>query len=72
MSGCDVTQKIEVKVEVQVDQNGNVISAIVTSSTYQNKCIWDMVVAAAKKSKFSVDQSANYRQTGWIRYTIVP
>lgn len=72
MSGCDVTQKIEVKVEVQVDQQGNVISAIVASSTYQNKCIWDMVVAAAKKSKFSVDQNANYRQTGWIRYIIVP
>ncbi len=72
MSGCDVTQKIEVKVEVQVDRNGNVISAIVTSSTYQNKCIWDMVVEAAKQSKFSVDQSANYRQTGWIRYIIVP
>ena len=72
MSGCDVTQKIEVQVEVQVDRNGNVISAIVTSSTYQNKCIWDMVVEAAKKSKFSVDQNANYRQTGWIRYIIVP
>ena len=72
MDGCDVTQKIEVKVEVQVDRNGNVISAIVTSSTYQNKCIWDMVVEAARQSKFSVDQSANYRQTGWIRYTIVP
>jgi outer membrane biosynthesis protein TonB len=72
MSGCDVTQKIEVKVEVQVDRNGNVINAIVTSSTYQNKCIWDMVVEAAKKSKFTVDQNANYRQTGWIRYIIVP
>jgi hypothetical protein len=72
MSGCDLTQKIEVKVEVQVNRNGNVISAIVASSTYQNKCIWDMVVDAAKKSKFSVDQSANYRQTGWIRYIIVP
>ena len=72
MAGCDVTQKIEVQVEVQVDRNGNVISAIVTSSTYQNKCIWDMVVEAAKKSKFSVDQNANYRQTGWIRYIIVP
>ena len=55
-----------------MDQNGNVISAIVTSSTYQNKCIWDMVVEAAKKSKFSVDQNANYRQTGWIKYIIVP
>jgi len=72
MSGCDVTQKIVVKVEVQVDQNGNVISAIVTSATYQNKCIWDMVVEAAKKSRFNSDESANYRQTGWIQYTIVP
>ncbi len=72
MSGCDVTQKIEVKVEVQVDRDGNVLSAIVTSSTYQNKCIWDMVVEAARQSKFSVDQNANYRQTGWIRYIIVP
>ncbi len=72
MSGCDVTAKIEVTVEIQVDQNGNVLSAMVTNANYQNKCIWDMVVAAAKKSKFSVDQSANTRQTGWIRYTIVP
>ena len=72
MSGCDVKQKIEISVEVQVDRNGNVISAIVTSSTYQNKCIWDMVVEAAKKSKFSVEQNANYRLTGWIRYIIVP
>ena len=72
MSGCDVTQKIVVKVEVQVDQSGNVVSAIVTSATYQNKCIWDMVVEAATKSKFDSDQSANYRQTGWIQYTIVP
>ena len=72
MSGCDVTQKIVVKVEVQVDRSGNVVSAIVTSATYQNKCIWDMVVEAATKSKFDSDQSANYRQTGWIQYTIVP
>jgi outer membrane biosynthesis protein TonB len=72
MAGCEVTQKITVQVEVQVDREGNVISAIVTNATYQNKCIWDMVVEAAKKSKFSVDQSANYRQTGWIRYIIVP
>jgi colicin import membrane protein len=72
MSGCDVTQKIEVKVEIQVDRDGNVISALVQSATYQDKCIWDMVVEAAKKSKFSVDQAAAYRQTGWIRYIIVP
>ncbi len=72
MASCDITQKIEVKVDIQVDRNGNVVSAIVASATYQNKCIWDMVVEAAKKSKFSMDQTANYRQTGWIRYIIVP
>jgi len=72
MAGCDITQKIEVKVEIQVDQDGRVVAAIVQSATYQNKCIWDMVVEAAKKSRFSADQSANYRQTGWIKYIIVP
>ena len=72
MAGCEVTQKIEVKVEIQVDRDGKVISAIVQSATYQDNCIWTMVVEAAKKSRFSVDQNANYRQTGWIRYIIVP
>ncbi|MFO7669925.1 MAG: cell envelope integrity protein TolA [Bacteroidales bacterium] len=72
MAGCEITQRIEVKVEIQVDQEGNVISAIVQSATYQDNCIWTMVVEAAKKSRFSVDRNANYRQTGWIRYIIVP
>jgi len=72
MRGCDVTQKITVTVEIQVDQEGNVINALVKSANYQDKCIWDMVLEAAKKSKFSVDQAAAYRQTGWIKYIIVP
>jgi hypothetical protein len=72
MAGCDVNQKIEVRVEVEVDRNGNVTKATVINATYQNKCIWDMVVEAARQSKFSVDQSANYRQTGWIKYIITP
>ncbi len=72
VSGCEVTQKIEVRVEIQVDKEGKVISAIVTSATYQENCIWTMVVDAAKRSRFSVDQTANYRQTGWIKYIIVP
>jgi len=72
MSGCDITQKIEVKVEIQVDRDGRVISALVQSATYQDNCIWTMVVEAAKKSRFSVDPDANYRQTGWIKYIIVP
>ena len=72
MAGCDVTGKIEVTVEIQVDRDGNVINAVVSKADYQNKCIWDMVVEAALKSKFSGDQSANFRQTGWIKYIITP
>lgn len=72
VEGCEVTQKIEVKVEIVVDKEGNVISATVLEANFGDDCIWDMVEEAAKKSKFSVDQSASYQQTGWIRYTIVP
>ena len=73
MSGCEITQKVEVKVEIQVNQNGEVIKTpIVISASYQDQCIWEMVVKAAKKSRFSVDPNANSIQTGWIRYIIVP
>ncbi len=72
LSDCEVTQRIEITVDIQVDREGNVISAIVRGGNYQDKCIWDTVVAAAKRSKFSPDQSANFRQTGWIKYTILP
>lgn len=72
LSGCDITQKMEITVDIQVDRNGNVISATVGSATYQDKCIWDMVVEAAKRSKFSADEGSSYRQSGWIKYIIVP
>jgi len=72
LSGCEITQKIEVRVDIQVDRDGNVVSATVSSATFQDKCIWDIVVEAAKKSRFSADRSANNRQSGWIKYIIVP
>ena len=72
LEGCEVTQKIEITVDIQVDRDGKVISAIVRSGTFQDKCIWDTVVAAAKMSRFSANQSANYRETGWIKYIITP
>lgn len=72
LSGCEVTQKIEIVVDIQVDRDGNVVSAIVQRATYQDNCIWTMVVKAAKESRFSMDRDANYRQTGWIKYIIVP
>ncbi len=72
MSGCEITSKITVTVEIQVDRDGKVISAMVQSASYQDNCIWTMVVEAAKKSRFSVDSKANYQQKGWIKYIIVP
>ena len=74
MSRCEVTQRIIVIVDIQVDRDGRVVMATAggEGTTYQDKCIYDMVEAAAKKSRFSPDQNANYRQTGWIKYIIEP
>jgi len=72
LSGCVVTSKIEIIVDIQVDRDGKVVSAIIQQSTYTDKCINDMVLKAAKESRFSVDRNADYRQTGWIKYIIVP
>lgn len=72
VSGCEVTQKIEIRVDIQVDREGRVVTASVGQATYQDQCLWETVVSAAKRSRFSVDQSANYRQTGWIKYIITP
>lgn len=72
VSGCEVTQRIEVTVEIQVDRNGKVISAIVKNANFQDNCIWDTVTEAARNSTFTSDQGANFRQTGWIKYIIIP
>ena len=72
VDNCQVTSRIVVKVEIQVDRQGNVILASVLTSTFSDKCIYDAVVAAARKTKFNSDPNAAYKQTGWIKYTIEP
>jgi colicin import membrane protein len=72
LAGCEVTQRIVIQVDIQVDRDGKVVSAVMASSTFSDNCIHDMVIEAAKKSRFSADQGASYRQTGWIKYIIVP
>lgn len=69
---CNVTSRVIVTVEIQVDRDGNVISASVQSATFQDNCIWSVVVEAARRTKFNADQNAAFRQSGWIRYTIEP
>ena len=72
MSNCNVNQRIVIRVQIQVDQEGNVTNALVERSTVSDNCIYEMVVKAAKESKFSADQTAAFRQTGYIEYTILP
>ena len=72
VSGCEVTSRMEIIVDIQVDRDGNVVLATVRSATYQEKCIWDMVVEAARKSSFAAASDAAYRETGWIKYIIKP
>lgn len=69
---CNVTGRIIVKVEIRVDQAGNVIGASVQSATFADNCIWNVVLEAARRSKFTSDPNASVKQTGWINYTIEP
>ena len=72
VSGCEVTSRIEVTVDIQVDKAGNVVSASVKSASYADDCIWNMVVKAARESRFIADQNAAFRDQGWIKYIITP
>jgi len=72
VDNCQVTSKMVVEVEIQVDRQGSVVGAMVKSGTYQEKCIWEAVVAAALKTRFTSDPKASLKQTGWIRYIIEP
>ena len=69
---CTVTSRIVVTVEIQVDRDGNVVGASVQSATFDDNCIWQQVLEAARRTKFTSDQNATFRQTGWIKYTIEP
>jgi len=72
IDNCNVTSRVIMTVEIQVDRSGNVLSANVQSATYADNCIWNVVIQAAKNTKFTSDQNAAFKQTGWIKYTIEP
>ena len=59
-----------VVVQVEVDQNGKVISAtpIVRGSTTQNPQLWQEAKAAALKARFSSNAAAASKQVGTITY----
>jgi colicin import membrane protein len=73
LSACNVTQRIVVRVQINVDKDGNVSGTpTVIEATYQDDCIYRAVIEAAAKAKFSADAGAAFRQQGWIRYIIEP
>jgi len=72
VANCSVTSRIVVEVAIQVDRSGNVTQASVKSATFGDDCIWSVVLEAARKTKFTGDQNASFRQNGWIKYTIEP
>ncbi len=73
LSGCVVTSRISVRVQINVDRDGKVVGdPKVLDATFQDECIYKAVIEAASKAKFNADQNAAFRQQGWIRYIIDP
>jgi hypothetical protein len=73
VGGCTVTSRVIIKVQINVDREGNVIGdPKVLESNYQDDCIYLAVLKAASSAKFTIDPQASFRQQGWIRYIIEP
>lgn len=60
-----------VSVTIQVNQNGDVVSAIPTSTTGANACMIEQAVKYAKLSRFNYSGSSPKAQQGTITYTFV-
>jgi hypothetical protein len=71
INSCDVTSRIIIKVQIDVDQEGKVVGVPkVIESTYQDDCIYTAIIKAAQRSIFTTSET--YRQRGWIQYIIEP
>ena len=72
VAGCTVTSRIIIKVQINVDREGNVVDLKILESNFQDDCIYQAVLRAASAAKFTADPQASFRQQGWIRYIIEP
>ena len=61
----------KVTVQIKVNQNGNVIEALVTSSSNGNPCMTQQALKYAKLSRIDFSSSASSTQIGTIIYTFV-
>ncbi len=71
LTACVITSRIVIKVQIDVDPQGNVVGTpMVLEATYQDECVYNAVIRAARQSKFTPSESAIQR--GWIRYILEP
>lgn len=66
----NVEEEGTVVVEITVDRNGTVVGAtpILSGSNTQNTDLWRVAKEAALKARFSINQNAPEKQTGYITY----
>ncbi len=60
-----------VRVNIKVNQNGNVTSATVANSSGASGCMIDKALKYAKMSRFAYSGKAPSSQSGWIEYIFV-
>lgn len=60
-----------VSIQIQVNQNGDVVSAVPTSTSGANGCMIEQAVKYAKLSRFNYSGSSPKSQEGTITYTFV-
>jgi len=68
---CGTGSSGKVTVQIKVNQNGNVIEAVVTSSSNANACMTQQALKYAKLSRFNFSSAASSAQIGTISYTFV-
>lgn len=62
----------EVRVNIAVNRKGDVTGASVAQSTTSDRCVLDMALEAARRSRFNIDTSAPDRHAGYIDYIFIP
>jgi len=68
---CGYGSSGKVAIQIKVNQNGDVLSAVVGASSGANACMLEQAVKYAKMSRFIYSSSAPKIQEGTITYTFI-
>ena len=68
---CGYGSSGKITVQIKVNQNGDVIQAVVLSSSGANACMTQQALKYAKLSRFNYSSTAATSQVGTITYTFV-